>query len=475
MPYVKNEEFVGRSSVLQSLKSQLGFGSDDGTKPRQRVALYGLGGVGYVDYPLIRSIYGCLIYPRKTQIALAYVYWLQDTCPDVSVFWVHASNAERFQEGYSSIAEKCDIPGRDDPKADLCQLVKTWLERSQQSRWLMVIDNADDTELFFNIQRQDDASVSAHAGRHKHLGRYLPQCTHGSILVTSRNKQTVIRFTAGIHSIKVQKMTDEEARQLVHTTMDDDGISRASITHLATRLEHLPLALVQATAFMLENTTTIDTYIQLLDESDSALVDRLSEPFETVGRDSYTPHAVTATWIISFEKIERQDAVASSVLSMTSLLDRQAIPEVFVIDYLRHQRAANTEDSNLAEVTKALGTLQAFSFISRGTNNTVDMHRLVQLVTRKWLVMRGRIAESAREALMVVSNVYPYGRFEDRELCLQYLPHANAVLANVEAKIEDEKLAKASLHLNIGGLFLHQGRWSEAETLFVQAMGTRQR
>lgn len=51
VPYVKNEVFVGRASVLQFLKSQLGFGSDDGTKPRQTVALHGLGGVGYVYHP----------------------------------------------------------------------------------------------------------------------------------------------------------------------------------------------------------------------------------------------------------------------------------------------------------------------------------------------------------------------------------------------------------------------------------------
>lgn len=218
-------------------------------------------------------MYGCLIYPRKTQIALAYVYWLQDTCPGVSVFWVHASNAERFQEGYSSIAEHCDIPGRDDPKADLCQLVKTWLEKSYQSRWLMVIDNADNTELFFNLHDQCDASASAHPDGQGYLRRYLPQCTHGSILVTSRNKQTAIRFTAGKPSIEVQKMSDNEAGQLVCTILEDVTVSRSGIAQLATRLEHLPLALAQATAFMLENTTTIDDYIRLLDEGDGALVD----------------------------------------------------------------------------------------------------------------------------------------------------------------------------------------------------------
>src|ERR1044071_339865 len=84
----------------------------------------------------------------KTQIALAYAYQLRKTSPEVSVFWVHASNAERFRQAYASIAHECQVPGYDDPKTDLLPLVKTWLESKDRGRWLMVIDNADDAQLF---------------------------------------------------------------------------------------------------------------------------------------------------------------------------------------------------------------------------------------------------------------------------------------------------------------------------------------
>lgn len=312
------------------------------------------------------------------------------------MFWVHASNAERFQEGFAAIAEECNIPGRDDPKADLFQLVKRWLEKAYHSRWLMVIDNADDTELFFSAKHHGDASASSPANGRGKLGTYIPHCTQGSILVTSRNKQTAIRLTPGKPPIEVPKMTDDEVGELMRTTMEDNSISSTTIVHLATRLEHLPLAIVQAKAFIQENLITIDDYIQLLDESDSALVDRLSEPFETVGRDSDTPHAVTATWIISFEQISQQHPFAGSVLSMASFLDRQAIPESFVHNYYgRRPQFAQMAGSTLTEVLKALGTIHAFSFISRGGNNTMDMHRLVQLVMRKWLVVKGRMADFA--------------------------------------------------------------------------------
>ncbi|KAL5610516.1 hypothetical protein FOBRF1_006633 [Fusarium oxysporum] len=366
VPYIQNHNFVERLEVLESLKLQLGYGLRQGpVKPKSRVSLFGLGGVG------------------KTQVALAYVYWLREKCPDVSVFWVHASNGERFRQSYASIAEECDIPGHDDPKVDVLVLVKDWLEKRFKSRWLMVIDNADDTQLFSQPQYIQDsikAPISA-TGADGGLGRYVPECTHGSVLATSRNKQTALRICQSKRPIEVNRMTDGEADLLMRAISEDDGVSIEETSLLAARLEHLPLALAQAAAFIQENTISISQYIQLLDESDIALVDRLSEPFETVGRDSDTPHAVTATWIISFEQIERQDGFTGEVLSLISLFDRQAIPKTFILDYWQKERVPKTGGpSEEAKITKALGTLKAFCFISEAKDQSLDMHRLVQLV-----------------------------------------------------------------------------------------------
>lgn len=162
-----------------------------------------------------------LIRPRKTQIALAYVYWLQNTCWDVSVFWVHASTAERFRQGFMSIAKECDIPGHDDPKADVLSLVKTWLRRKERGRWLMVIDNADDTDIFFQ-----SPAGSASEGN---LARYIPECGHGSVLIMTRNKQTGSRFMQGKLPIEIGKMEEGEADQLIRAVLHK-GVSAVHLT-----------------------------------------------------------------------------------------------------------------------------------------------------------------------------------------------------------------------------------------------------
>jgi len=131
-----------------------------------------LGNVSYLEI-----IQHMLIYPRETQIALAYVYWLRRTCPEISVFWVHVSNAERFRHAYASIAQECHIPSCENPKANILSLVKAWLERKNSSRWLRVIDNADDTQVFFN--RSAEPSNITGPNREQNLWNYIPNAATG--------------------------------------------------------------------------------------------------------------------------------------------------------------------------------------------------------------------------------------------------------------------------------------------------------
>ena len=59
------------------------------------------------------------------------------------MFWLHASNAARLEQGYQQIAAVAEIPGRDDPKTNTLQLVYQRLCDPRNDRWLMVLDNAD--------------------------------------------------------------------------------------------------------------------------------------------------------------------------------------------------------------------------------------------------------------------------------------------------------------------------------------------
>ncbi|OLN82075.1 Nephrocystin-3-like protein 3 [Colletotrichum chlorophyti] len=459
-----NPDFVGRGGIMDRIK-QL-FGHDRGqskaaAKTRTRVALYGLGGVG------------------KTQIAMAYAYWFHENDPEASVFWVHASNPQRFRQAFTSIAQECRISGRDDPTADILLLVKNWLETNRSRRWLLLIDNADDIQHFFPLNSADGGNTVENG-----LAYYIPECPHGSVLVTTRDKQTGVKLARGKPPVEVNRLTDDEAEQLLCSLLEDDEIPSEDVSVLASQLEHLPLALAQAASYIIAKSISIPNYIRLL-ESDSGLVDRLSEHFETVGRDSETPHALTATWLISFKQIEEQNPLTGDVLCLISLFDRQAIPREFIYNYCfarlvkvsSESEASSEEEATYegeavsenplvaATVTDILGTLQAFSFISKTGNDAFDMHRLVQLVTRKRLVDEQRVNEFARNALNTASSAYPKGNHKNWDACLKHLPHALAILSHPLDEFGEErwKVEFARLSGHVGHFFNYRGQYSDAE------------
>src|SRR5436305_9374398 len=80
----------------------------------------------------------------KTQIALEYAYRLRART-NCSVFWIHADNEARFSEDYGKIAKEAGLC-LDQKGNELLHDVCRWI--SQQNNWLLVLDNADNLDMF---------------------------------------------------------------------------------------------------------------------------------------------------------------------------------------------------------------------------------------------------------------------------------------------------------------------------------------
>ncbi|KAK2789171.1 hypothetical protein FQN53_002396 [Emmonsiellopsis sp. PD_33] len=449
VPYPSNPGFIGRSATLDKLKERFGPAfAQNGITYQARAALFGLGGIG------------------KTQIALAFAYWAQKEYPSLSIFWIHASTPERFRQGAAQIAQECKVPGHDDPKADVAQVLKVWLEEKIRGPWLMVLDNADDVQMFFG---PDSSLPSTHAEPSEsragtQLRHYIPNSSHGAILVTSRNKSAAVKFTKSIGAdiISVDGMDGKECNDLIRTKLGGESLDPDDVTRLMDRLEHVPLAIIQAVSFLQHTSFSISRYLELLDEGDNVLVDALSQSFEAEGRDDSIQNAVTATWIISFDQIREQYPAASDIFARLCFFDRQGIPREF-LSYL-----SRSGPMGQLELERHLGVLKAFSFVSESNDRTITMHRLVHLVMRRWLNTRGESEWWAREALRTVSDLFPSSyEVENWKTCEQYLPHVNAVLS-LERPLDDH--ARLDL-LQMTAFFLNwQGRNNHAEGLLLEAV-----
>jgi hypothetical protein len=93
---------------------------------------------------------------------------------------------------------------------------------------------------------------------------------------------------------------------------------------LLQQLTFLPLAIVQAAAYINENGITFSAYLSLLKDQEQDVIDLLSEDFEDDGRYRDTQNTdvknpVATTWLISFEQIRRLDPKLTPALFITKV------------------------------------------------------------------------------------------------------------------------------------------------------------
>ena len=123
---------------------------------------------------------------------------------DRRIFWIHAGTKARVEAGFRAIADAVQLPVQNRPTTDIPQLVYSWLSNEQNGRWLMVVDSADDRDVFY--------SSNGGTGEDKPLAEYLPQSRNGSILVTTRDKDLARRLTGNHKSvIEVGTMAPSDA------------------------------------------------------------------------------------------------------------------------------------------------------------------------------------------------------------------------------------------------------------------------
>ena len=281
----------------------------------------------------------------------------------------------------------------------------------------MILDNADDAEIMYG------------SGSPLRLADYLPRSNQGSILLTTRFQRVGTNLTSPQNIFRLQPMTLKESELLLRARLGDNPPEQNRDTYqdLAKELENTPLALVQAASYMSQNCMTLAKYLQLYRQSDVTKTGLLSEDFEDDVRDRQAKNPIATTWIISFDYIEMHVPQAVELLSLMSVLDAQAIPELLM-----------PQGEDAISFNKAVGTLEAFSFISTRSPSLgsfqhyrlFDLHRLVRLAIRNWLKMNDILGQKTAQALTILG-------FDClQEDCMKFekssliLPHAIELLAS---------------------------------------------
>lgn len=81
----------------------------------------------------------------KSQIAIEYSFHFKESNPTAHVLWLYVGNIARFYQRNKRNAQSLEMPGWDDSKESVLELVCSWLSNTASS-YLLIVDNADNTE-----------------------------------------------------------------------------------------------------------------------------------------------------------------------------------------------------------------------------------------------------------------------------------------------------------------------------------------
>lgn len=391
---------------------------------------------------------------RKSQIAIEYAYRFRQSRPQSHIFWVYAASSGTFLQACHDIARSLKLPTCDDPKTDPCELVSKWLKEEGHS-WLMILDNADNAELFFSLA-ESDAPPATLMQTQSSLNDYLPSVlsSQKSLLVTTRSRPLGEDLAHGELCVEVHRFSLQEAKDLLQLKMKGAGASfEVYITErLLDILGYIPLAITQAAAFIKRNRMSVQGYLAVLEKDNQNLTDYLSQDLQDPRRPRGFPNSVFRTWKLSFDQILTQEPQTAKLLSFIAMLDPQRIPE-------RLLRPLTERD---VDFRMALGTLNGFALISQEIGGeTYAIHPLVQVSVHYWLEQRSEKADYASRALQLLAEEFPNGEHEHKERCESLLAHAQAVLC-YDCVSEDDLRHRGALLYKVGWFNWQQGRYASA-------------
>lgn len=323
----------------------------------------------------------------KTQLAADHARHAWNNGEVDLLVWVTAATRHAVIDAYTQAAVDILAADPTDPER-AAKAFLAWLEprpAPQAPRWLIVLDDVTDPSDL--------------------TGLWPPTHTHGRTLVTTRRRDAALAGHG--HLVPVGLFTPDEATAYLQQALAQHGRHEPAtdLAALAHDLGHLPLALSQAAAYLIDTHLDAATYSTRLADRARQLPDLLPEP-GTLPDDQ--PTTVAAAWSLSLDRADtlRPAGLARPMLQLTAMLDPNGIPEQVLtsppaLAHLTAHRttpnpdhptqeppAATTEEANGA--LRALHRLSLIDHTPHTPHRAVRVHQLIQRTTRDPL--RSRIS-----------------------------------------------------------------------------------
>ncbi|KAG8699302.1 hypothetical protein FRC09_006700 [Ceratobasidium sp. 395] len=413
------------------------------TNERRVCVVHGLGGSG------------------KTQIALKVVEQTRDSWSDI--VYVDATTRETAVSALKGFALARKIGDGDEDAL-------RWLELSSRS-WLLVLDNADDSELGI----QD----------------FIPAGSYGSVLITTRLRSLALLGLGPGSDCCIGGMEADEAIELLLTKarMRDSVLSNQEMdaaTELVRDLGFLALTIVHAGAYIFCANISIAKYREQCLENTQISLEKYSKLAANIEKYEKT---VYTTWVMSFERLKPRTQQllglmaylhhggiteeifrrAAKNLDRTPIItpsDEELATRKYVQDRLTLYLSVDGQwDSSSFSV--AVDELTLYSLIDYDrVNEAYTLHVLVQ----DWA--RTTITYSKTKALMHASHLLALSI--DSSGDTESHIYRRGLLLHV-ANLDKLGSSNANDAVFFAKVYYENGLWKKEETLQVQVLGARKR
>ncbi|GAB4393502.1 MAG: FxSxx-COOH system tetratricopeptide repeat protein [Gammaproteobacteria bacterium] len=392
--------FTGREQTLESIEEQLCLNNFSVLIPH---VIAGLGGIG------------------KTQTAIAYAHKNRELLYRDSVYWINAETSNYLHSSFIELAQRLGIYSNNSAIKELIKNI--YQQLSKHPLTLLIFDNAETYEAIKFFLPSAEYSKNIH------------------VLITSRRQDWGI-FSA----VSLDIFTTNEATKLVARMV---SATQEEINQLSQILGYLPLAIVQAIAYIKRTKISIAEYLQQFNLYQHEL---LAE--QTFPQDTYE-QTVATTWNITLQQIKAVPGMVE-ILYICAFFNpdnicKDLFDQLFISFKKRNEAIAYVADYSLINVDCEA--------------QSICIHRLVQVVIIRYLKNNQIFMEWLERSVDIINKkiVYESAYTQADKNQTRYLDNAICLLNIVEQNTQVTMSKKLSIKLivlliKIGSHYLHHKR-----------------
>ncbi|XP_077299026.1 uncharacterized protein LOC143920176 [Arctopsyche grandis] len=407
--------FAGRREELQNLHTKL-TERQKTTIISQAATITGLGGIG------------------KTTLAMKYA--LDYSTFYYNIVFIKSEKVENIVKSFKDLAINLGIEketGEQNQSSEETRKQDRGIKEIVQDIYRHLNNKNKSLIILDNVEDYDD--VKDYIFKGSSINRHI------YTLITSRRKDWDAGDNGEFEMISLEVFSEKDANDYVSNILTYEN--QDNVKKLTKQLGNLPLALKQATSYIKrrnkiigkwsqEKKFSIADYLILFKEQEELLLN--SGPIE---KDDVYDQNLTTTWQISLDRIKKDTDFGELAVKIFQIISYLSPDDIQVVDLFCKL------ESDIEKLRGAIELLDEYSVINL-VNGRVNVHRLVQQVTRLNLRIKNEEESTLEDALNLLDN----SDYEEHAVCVwEYASEYSQLLSKFYCESKYGTNRNSPLHL----------------------------